>query len=335
VQVHTLTPGAGETVRVLGRGDPDAAGEIVAPGTTTAIASVAADFGLPPDASEAERRRRLADWITHEDNPLFARVVVNRVWHHHFGAGLVETPSDFGFNGGRPSHPDLLDWLAFEFRRHGQRLSWLHRLIVTSQTYRQASRPSDADPRGPAIDVDNRLLWHGPSRRLEAESLRDAMLAVSGALDETRGGPGFRDVSITLNSGTTYYEPLDTDVPGSLRRTIYRFGPRGSRSPLLETFDCPDPSATAPRRTVTTTPLQSLALLNDAFVFRMADAFASRVEREQGDDVTRQATRAWRLAIGRDPDDGERRLSERLVMDHGLAALCRGLFNVTEFVVVD
>jgi len=335
VQVHTLTPGAGETVRVLGRGDPDAAGEIVPPGTTTAIASVAADFGLPPDASEAERRRRLADWITHEDNPLFARVVVNRVWHHHFGAGLVETPSDFGFNGGRPSHPDLLDWLAVEFRRHGQRLSWLHRLIVTSHTYRQASRPSDADPRGPALDADNRLLWHGPARRLEAESLRDAMLAVSGALDDTRGGPGFRDVSITLNNGTTYYEPLDTDAPGTSRRTIYRFSPRGSRSALLETFDCPDPSATAPRRTVTTTPLQSLALMNDALVLRMADAFAARVEAEQTGDVSRQVARAWRLAIGREPDADERRLSERLVTAHGLEALCRGLFNVTEFVVID
>jgi hypothetical protein len=335
VRVHTLAPGPGAVTRLLGRGDPDLAGDVVPPGATAAIPGLPADFALPPDAPEAERRRRLADWITHADNPLFLRVAVNRVWHHHFGAGIVDTPSDFGFNGGRPSHPELLEWLAGEFRRHGQRLSWLHRLIVTSHAYRQASRPRDADPRGPAVDAENRLLWRGPSRRLEAEALRDAMLAVSGALEAGGGGPGFRDVSVTLNNGTTYYEPIDADGAGVLRRTIYRFSPRGSRSPLLETFDCPDPSATAPRRTVTTTPLQSLALFNDAFVLRMAEAFAGRVVGEVGADVPRQVTRAWWLALGRAPDGDERQLAERLVTDHGLPALCRGLFNVSEFVVID
>lgn len=337
VPIHTLVAGPGEVCRVLRRGDPDLAGDVVSPGASAAIAGLAAEFGLPPDAPEAERRRRLAEWITHVDNPLFLRVIVNRVWHHHFGVGLVDTPSDFGFNGGRPSHPELLDWLAGEFRRHGLRLSWLHRLIVTSHAYRQASRvprTSAGGLAGAAVDADNRWLWRGPTRRLEAEAVRDAMLAVSGALDDRRGGPGFRDVSVTLNNGTTYYEPIDPD-DGVFRRTIYRFSPRGSRSPLLETFDCPDPSVTAPRRSVTVTPLQSLALLNDAFVLRMAEAFAGRVAAEVGADVPRQVTWAWWLALGRGPDAAERRLAETLVADHGLPALCRGLFNLTEFVVID
>jgi hypothetical protein len=338
VRIYTLVAGPGEPTRVLHRGDPDLAGERVSPGTSAAIAGLAADFGLPDDAPEAERRRRLADWITHADNPLFLRVIVNRVWHHHFGVGLVDTPSDFGFNGGRPSHPELLDWLAGEFRRHGLRLSWLHRLIVTSHAYRQASRPhqtSSGGPAGVAVDADNRLVWRGPSRRLEAEAVRDAMLAVSGRLDDRRGGPGFRDVSVNLNNGTTYYDPIDAADEDVFRRTIYRFTPRGSRGPLLETFDCPDPSATAPRRSVTVTPLQSLALLNDAFVLRMAEAFAGRVAADVGGDVPRQVTRAWWLALGRDPDGEERRLAEALVAGHGLPALCRGLFNLTEFVVID
>lgn len=333
--IYTLAPGGGEAMQVLARGDPDLAGELVAPGTTAAVPSLDASFELSPDAPEHERRLRLAAWITSPDNPLFFRVIVNRIWHHHFGTGLVETPSDFGFNGGRPSHPQLLDHLAVQFREHGQSLKWLHREIVTSATYRQASLPSATDPRGPEIDADNRLLWRGSPRRLEAEAIRDAMLAVAGVLEPTRGGPGFKDVSITLNSGTTYYEPLDVEGPAFFRRTIYRFSPRGSRPALLESFDCPDPSTTAPKRSVTTTPLQSLSLLNSPFVLRLAGRLAERVAREAGSEPVTQVDHAWRLAIGRLPSADERVLSLRLVEDHGLSALCRGLFNTTEFVVID
>jgi hypothetical protein len=333
--IDTLVPGPGQEMPLLGRGDPEQAGEIVPPGTTAAIPTLPADFGLAPDAAEVERRMALADWITHENNPLFARVIVNRVWHHHFGTGLVNTPSDFGFNGGRPSHPQLLEFLASSFRENGQSLKWLHREIVRSAAYRQTSRPDLTDSRGASIDADNRLLWKGPVRRLEAEAIRDSMLAVAGVLEPKRGGPGFRDVSITLNNGTTYYEPIDAYGPEVFRRTVYRFSPRGSRPALLETFDCPDPSATAPKRGVTTTPLQALSLLNNPFVLRVADHFAERVARDAVDSPHARIERAWRLAIGRGPTDQERQLSERLVEQHGLPALCRGLFNTNAFVVID
>ena len=336
-KIYTLTPGGGKTIPVLLRGDPENVGEIVSPAATRAISGLSADFELPPDAPESERRQKLAQWITSQENPLFARVIVNRVWHYHFGVGIVDTPNDFGFNGGRPSHPELLEFLAQEFRRGGYRLKPLHRLIVTSSTYRQASfgQAEAAWKTGSDVDASNRLLWRGNRRRLEAEAVRDAVLSVAGQLNQVMGGPGFKDVSVTLNNGTTYYEPLDVDAPEFFRRTVYRFNPRGGRSGLLDTFDCPDPAATAPRRSVTTTPLQSLSLMNNALVLRMADYFAQRVREEAGDDRMAQITRAWQLAIARGPTESERELSDRLVTEHGLPSLCRGLFNINEFVVLD
>ncbi len=219
-KIYTLAPGAGATIKVLLRGDPDNLGAIVSPASTAAIEGLSADFDLSPDAPEAERRRKLAEWVTHEGNPLFARVMANRVWHYHFGVGIVETPNDFGFNGGRPSHPDLLEFLAWNFRENGYQLKWLHRLIVHSATYRQAA--SGISParwtQATAQDAGNRLLWRGSPRRLEAESLRDAMLSVAGKLNDALGGPSFKDVSVDFNSGTTYYEPLDVDGPEFWRR---------------------------------------------------------------------------------------------------------------------
>ncbi|MFM8579243.1 MAG: DUF1553 domain-containing protein, partial [Planctomycetaceae bacterium] len=345
-RVHALLPGRGEVTRFLGRGDPELAGRTVIPGATAAIETLSCEFGLAADAGEADRRRRLADWVVHPDNPLFARVVVNRVWLHHFGTGIVDTPSDFGFNGGRPSHPALLDHLATDFLRNGQSLKSLHRAIVTSSTYRQSSRPADTDSDGPHRDAVNRLLWRGPRRRLEAEAIRDSMLLVAGVLttsvtadgDPPRastGGPGFRDVSVHFVNGTTYYEPLPTPPTSTFRRTVYRFTPRGDRPPLLDSFDCPDPAVSAPRRSVTTTPLQSLALFNDDLVLTLADAFATRLRSDAGAKTAAQVTLAWRLALAREPDREERRLAESLVDRHGLAAMCRGLFNLGAFVVVD
>jgi hypothetical protein len=257
---------------------------------------------------------------------------VNRIWHYHFGTGLVATPNDFGFNGGRPSHPELIDWLAAWSKADGYSLKNLHRLIVLSSTYRQSSA---LDPAAQQIDANNRWLWRMNVRRLEAETIRDSILAVAGKLNTKAGGPGFVDVSITPNNGTTYYEPIDVDADEFFRRTVYRFTPRGGRSSLLDTFDCPDPSATAPRRAVTTTPLQALSLLNDSLVLRMADYLAERVREQAGSDVTAQVEATWRFALGRHPNETERALSVALVAEHGLPALCRGLFNTGEFVIVE
>jgi hypothetical protein len=172
-------------------------------------------------------------------------------------------------------------------------------------------------------------------RRIEAEVLRDSILAVAGQLDITRGGPGFVDVSITPNNGTTYYEPFDKNDAALNRRTIYRFTPRGGRSAVLDTFDCPDPSIAAPRRNVTTTPLQALSLLNNAFVLRMAAYFATRIADDVGDDIDRQITRGWQLAVQHDPDPRQRRLSRKLIRNHGLPTLCRALFNTNDFIIIE
>jgi len=330
-KMYTMNPGSPAATHVLLRGDVMQEGKIVAPGGVAAVAGVSAEFGLQADAREPLRRRRLADWVTSPDNPLFVRVVVNRVWHYHFGTGIVDTPNDFGFNGGRPSHPELLDWLASWFRDNGFRPKALHRLIVKSATYRQASAARTDALR---VDSDNRLLWRVNPRRIEGEAVRDAMLAVAGRLNLDMGGPGFRDVSVTPNNGTTYYEALDVDGAEFFRRTVYRFAPRGGRSSLLDTFDCPDPSSTAPRRAVTTTPLQALSLLNNAFVLRLSDYFAERIQQDAR-AVPMQIDRAWQLALARSPSSTESGLAIQLVSRHGLAALCRGLFNTSEFVIVE
>lgn len=320
------------STKFLHRGDIDREGEVVTPGGVASVAGVDAEFQLAANAADSERRRQLAAWITGENNSLFARVIVNRIWHYHFGNGLVDTPSDFGFNGGRPSHPELIDWLADQLKAGDFRLKSLHRLMVTSSTYRQSSA---ANATAQAIDADNRLLWRMKPRRLEAEVIRDSMLAVAGKLNLTMGGAGFEDVTATANNGTTYYEPLDVDGDVWFRRTIYRFSPRGGRSALLDTFDCPDPSATAPRRAVTTTPLQALSLLNNAFVLRMSHYFSDRIVGAVDDDMALQVDYAWQLAVGRKPNEYERQLSVELVDTHGLVILCRGLFNTNEFVIVD
>ena len=331
-KIYTVNPADAGTTQLLPRGDVMASGPVVTPGAIAAVTGVQSDFGLPPNAPEADRRRKLAAWLTDRHNALFARVIVNRLWHYHFGVGIVETPNDFGFNGGRPSHPELLDWLAGKLIAEDFHLKPIHRLIVTSTAFRQSSRFNEDAAR---VDAGNRLLWRKSPQRLEAEVLRDSILQISGKLNPQRGGPGFEDVKITPNNGTTYYEPFDQEDDNLNRRTIYRFQPRGGRSALLDTFDCPDPSSTAPRRSVTTTPLQALSLLNNAFVLRMAGHFANRVRGTAGDDVGRQIEQAYQLVYNRSPDDEERELATALVREYGIASLARALFNSNEFVVVE
>ena len=189
----------------------------------------------------------------------------------------------------------------------------------------------------PLLEVEFGIIELGREqfRGIEAEVLRDSMLHIAGVLNPARGGPGFEDVTITPNSGTTYYEPIDRDGEAYNRRTVYRFTPRGGRSSLLDTFDCPDPSTAAPRRSVTTTPLQALSLLNNSFVLRMSDNLARRVVEDRGQDVAKQVRRAWKLVLCRAPDADEQQLSQKLVAEHGLPALCRALLNSSEFVVIE
>lgn len=326
-----VSKGPGPT-NILPRGNVNALGEAALPGGVSSLPALRSDFGLSAESSDHERRRKLAEWITNADNALFARVIVNRLWHYHFGTGIVETPNDFGFNGGRPSHPELLDWLAQQLRASKFQLKPLHRLIVNSATYRQGSRPR---AEGLTKDAGNRLLWRTSPRRLEAEAVRDAALMVAGQLNLQAGGPSIVDVSITSNNGTTYYEPLDVNGPEFFRRSIFRFTPRGGRSTLFDAFDCPDPSATAPRRQVTTTPLQALSLFNNAFMLRMSEALAERIRKEVGENAEAQIRHGWMLTLGRSPDAEESRLAAELVSQHGLRTLCRALLNGNEFVVIE
>jgi hypothetical protein len=330
-RVYAVTPGKLETIHLLRRGNPADKGPVMTPGGVKALQNVSADFGLDADSAEGERRLRLAQWITDARNPLFARVIVNRLWQYHFGSGILETPSDFGFNGGRPSHPELLDWLASELVRQNWSLKQLHRAIVLSATYRQSSRFRSEAAR---VDAGNRLLWRKSPLRLEAEPLRDAMLAVAGQVSRQVGGPGYQDfISFTNNS--QFYEMRDPDGLSFQRRSLYRTWLRSGRSPLLDVFDCPDPSTKTPRRAVTTTPLQALSLLNNSFVLRMSERFAQRLTREAGGDVADQIRLAYRLAFGRDPAQEEVTLTLRFATQHGFPALCRVLLNSNEFLYVD
>ena len=265
-----------------------------------------ADFGLSADAPESQRRAALARWITSPRNPLFARVIVNRLWHYHFGQGLVDTPNDFGFSGARPSHPQLLDWLADTLVVERFSLKKLHRMIVLSAVYRQGAKNNAVAAR---LDADNRLLWRKSPGDFEAEAVRDAMLAVAGELNLAAGGPGFGDCTEVLRSGSYSYLPGDPIGAEFNRRSVYRTWTRGGRSGLLDAFDCPDPSTTAPRRALTTTPLQALVLLNNSFVLRMSQAFARRVEREAGPDI-RTASRAG-VSVGLHARSDGRRTERR------------------------
>lgn len=322
---------------VLLRGSTETPGESVTPGALSCLAMLSPDLGNNT-LSEGERRLRLAAWITDPKNPLTARVWVNRLWHYHFGKGIVDTPSDFGFGGGRPSHPELLDWLARQLQAGGWSTKAMHRLMLTSQAYRQQSLVEGAPAAGAAdphqVDADNRLLWRMNPRRLPAEALRDAILATAGTLNMAMYGPGYRDFTMEEDYAPKYTY-ITADTPEQWRRSIYRFVIRSSPEPFMTTLDCPNPAVLTPARLTTTTALQSLALLNNEFMLKQAGYFAARIERETGADVTAQAQHAFRVAFGREPAEEELAASQALVKEQGLAAFCRVLFNANEFVHID
>ncbi|MCA9200516.1 MAG: DUF1553 domain-containing protein, partial [Planctomycetales bacterium] len=327
--VYTCVGKDPQPSRFLPRGNVSAPGKTVAPSGLLAIQGIDPKFGLPPNATDAERRQALANWVTDANNPLFARVIVNRLWHAHFGKGLVATPSDFGFNGGQPTHPELLDWLASQLQDNGFRLKELHRLMVTSATYRQSSTlRADAAQ----IDADNRWLWRMTPRRLTAEEIRDAALLFGKRLDRRVGEIGYRDVRHFEFKGSNFYESIE-EPDQLLRRTVYRFTPRGGRNPFLDTFDCPDPSVTTPLRATTTTPLQALALMNNPLVFQLADAFAERVALE-ANQTSHQIDRIYHIAYGRAVSNEETETAHTFVEQFGLSAFCRIVLNSNEFLYV-
>jgi mono/diheme cytochrome c family protein len=327
IKVYAGTFSQPGPMHLLVRGDPTKKGPEVPP---AGIAALSPRLVVDPRAPETDRRAALARWIADPANPLPARVMVNRIWQYHFGRGIVATPSDFGFNGAPPSHPELLDWLAGSYVAAGWRLKPIHRLILVSSTYRQSSR---LDPKAQAVDRDNRLLWHVAPRRLEAEAIRDAILATSGRLDTRMGGPGYNIWEKNTNY-VAVYKPRADLGPDDFRRMVYQFKPRSQPDPTFGAFDCPDAALVAPRRNVSTTALQALNLLNSRFVVQQAAFFAERILAEAGSDPARQAERGFHLAFGRAPDPAERTAAARLITSHGAAAFCRALYNANEFVYV-
>jgi len=326
-------------------GDPQRVGDEVAPQNLDVLSKSAPTYRLAPDAPERERRLELAQWITSAQNPLPARVLANRLWHYHFGTGIVSTPSDFGFMGSAPTHPELLEWLARELVQPGLdagggeaapdqvwRLKRMHRLIMLSQTYRQAGtyRKEASD-----VDSESRLLWRFPPRRLSGEEIRDSMLAASGVLDARMGGPGFR-LYRYIRDNVASYIPLDEYGPETYRRSVYHQNARASRIDLMTDFDAPDCALVAPRRSSTTTPLQALTLMNHRFTLDMAQALAARVTADAGDaGIDVQVTRAFELLFLRAPGAAELQQSAELARTQGLRALCRALFNSNEFIYLD
>ena len=311
----------------LYRGDATQPREQVTPGAVTALGP---PLQLPADAPERERRLAFARWLGDPRNPLPARVLVNRLWQYHFGEGIVSTPNDFGHNGARPTHPELLDWLAGEFVDSGWSIKHMQRLIVLSATWRQASAPR---PEAMHKDAGSRLLWRFPPRRLDAEAIRDEMLSASGVLDLRMGGPGYSAFAPNFNY-VRVYDPKPDYGPSDWRRMVYQTKVRMAQDSTFGAFDCPDAGQASPKRSRSTTPLQALNLFNSGFVTQQADLFAARLQRDSGDDVSRQVRRAFQLAFNRDPDAEESRVCETLARDHGLPTLCRVLLNSNEFLFI-
>ncbi len=290
---------------------------------------------LPPDIQNP--RSRLADWITDPDHPLSARVLVNRLWLGHFGRGIVETPNDFGFMGGRPSHPQLLDFLANELVRGGWRLKRIHRMILTSSTYRQASRNPDADTRGMQTDAGNRLLWRGPLRRLSAEEVRDAMLAASGELNLGYGGKSVmlpaEEALVDLLYDPTQWRVAD-DPAQHRRRSVYLIAKRNLRLPFMEVFDQPALLTSCARRETSTHAPQSLELLNGSLANELAERFAARLQLEAGDGLEQLIERAYLLAASRRPTAREFHLAHEFLAGNPLREFALAMFNLNSFLYV-
>jgi hypothetical protein len=358
-----LPPEGPRPIHLLKRGDVKRPGPVVSPGALKCVPGPDGELEISNPEEEGLRRAALARWITDRRNMLTRRSIVNRIWQYHFGRGIVDTPNDFGHMGSLPTHPELLDWLAYWFLDNGESLKKLHRLMVTSATYRQTSNVEalkrstvEAEHTFPAAarvnastlqpfngstaqlsndDADNRLLSRRDRQQLDAESFRDALLFLSDKLDLTMGGPSLQQFHFKDDHSPVYdYSRFDVDSPASLRRSVYRFIVRSVPDPFMEALDCPDANLLTPKRNVTLTPLQALSTLNDAFVVRQCEHFAARLRRESS-DLPKQIERAYRLALSRPPRPDEAALLRAYAQKHGLANACRLLVNSSEFVFVE
>ncbi len=342
----TSDPAQKPEVKLLNGGDHTSEGDVVPPGYLTMVSLVqdtksAANPAPPP----APQRLQLAQWIADRANPLTARVMVNRVWQHHFGEGLVRTPDNFGTMGEIPTHPELLDWLTLDFMDGGWKLKRLHKLIMLSAAYQMDSvHPREAEYS--QVDFANRLWWKRNRLRLEAEPLRDAMLATSGELDLRVGGPSFappvsREAleGLSMKAGGWKESPPEDQK----RRSVYMLTKRSLLLPLMTTFDFADTTQPVVQRSISSVAPQALALLNNAFVHEQSRAFAARLHREAGEQREKQIERAWWLALSRAPTAKERAAALAHLEaqnssgdgDPALASLCHVLLNTNEFIYVD
>lgn len=338
--------GKPRVIQVLGRGDVRNPLRVVSPGTVPLSPHEVGEFTLAEDHTEGQRRLALAKWITAKENPLTWRSIVNRVWMYHFGRGIVDSPNDFGRMGQLPTHPELLDWLAVEFRDGGQSLKNLHRLIVKSSTYRQSSK-TDGSTEGAiddatnnttaqAIDASNLYLWRMNRRKLEAEAIRDSALMVAGKLNPQLGGPAFQDFIVEKPEHSPHYEyqlhdPEDVRIH---RRSIYRFLVRSQPQPFMTTLDCADPSMSVDKRSETLTALQALTMLNNRLMLTMEKFMAQRVA-SHSEQLAEQVDFAFQLALSRRPTPEELAELTPYAKNYGLPGLCRILMNLNEFVFVD
>jgi hypothetical protein len=318
---------------VLARGSPENPRDEVFP---AGLSEMDGELDLQAGAPGKLRRRAFAEWITDLDNPLTARVVANRLWHHVFGRGIVETTSDFGSAGAPPTHPELLDWLAAEMvhplitvensKPQPWSMKHLIRLMVMSEAFRQSSLPRED---GLDIDADSTRLWRFRPKRVEAEVIRDSVLQASGCLDRTIGGRSYRIHNVKKRYAQ--WEVTDNYGPATWRRMIYQERMRRVDDRLFTAFDFPDCGQVRAKRPVSTTPLQALNLMNSRFVIDQSKRIAARALRDAGGEEARAVDRCFELLLGRIPDDQERLACVELAEANDLSLVCRALINSNEF----
>jgi hypothetical protein len=313
-----------EPTHRLHRGDHMNPREVVAPDALSVFKDKLGSLNLPPDAPEQQRRLAFAKWLTDPRNPLPARIMVNRIWHYIFGTGLVATPSDFGHMGFKPTHPELLDWLANEFIKSSWSVKHIQRLILTSKTFQQSSVPSD--PSALSKDATNTLLWRFSPRRLDAEMIRDSILAVTGNLDLTPGGPGFLLYEPNANYARNWIAETSDFEREDYRRMIYALKLRMEPDAIFAAFDAPDAGQVCPSRPRSTTPLQALNLFNSSFLLEQAEKLAAKAK---------TVSSAYQLAYQRQPSNDELTSAESFVKQEGLQAFCRALLNSNEFLFLE